>query len=206
MHIVNIGYDSTNYYVLADTKPRLLIDVGMPGTLPKLQHQSRRADIALNEIDYLLCTHYHPDHAGIAQEVKKLGLKLILCEQQITSVPILRSFMKSLSHYVEIDLADTIILSVDKSRDFLAKTGIQGEIIHTPGHSDDSMTLVLDDGAAFIGDLPHPLMDESNPSNVIHKSWEKIRALKTTTVYPGHGPALPLARFMPNNFDEGVSE
>ena len=35
MNIVNVGYDSTNYYVLSDSRPKLLIDVGWPGTLPK---------------------------------------------------------------------------------------------------------------------------------------------------------------------------
>ena len=35
MNIVNVGYDSTNYYVLGLNATRLLIDVGWPGTLPK---------------------------------------------------------------------------------------------------------------------------------------------------------------------------
>jgi len=30
MNIVNVGYDSTNYYILADTTPRLLVDIGWP--------------------------------------------------------------------------------------------------------------------------------------------------------------------------------
>jgi endoribonuclease LACTB2 len=206
VHIVNVGYDSTNYYVLADTKPRLLIDVGMPGTLPKLQYQCKRADVALTQIDYLLCTHYHPDHAGIAQEVKNLGVKLILCEQQRAGVPVLRSLMKSQHHYVEIDLTNCVVIDVDQSRDFLAKVGLQGEMIHTPGHSDDSVTLVLDDGAAFTGDLPHPFMTEADSSNVIYQSWEKIRARNAKTIYPGHGPVLPLARLMPQNSDEAALE
>jgi ribonuclease/clavin/mitogillin len=60
MNIVNVGYDSTNYYVLADTKPRLLIDVGWPGTLPKLQYQCKRMGIQVPDIPYMLLTHYHP--------------------------------------------------------------------------------------------------------------------------------------------------
>ena len=66
MNIVNVGYDSTNYYVLANSSPKLLIDVGWSGTLPKLQHQCKRVGISLPDIKYLLCTHYHPDHAGLA--------------------------------------------------------------------------------------------------------------------------------------------
>ncbi len=66
VNIVNVGYDSTNYYVLAHISPALLIDVGFPQTLPKLQHTSKRAGIDLPRIPFLLCTHYHPDHAGLA--------------------------------------------------------------------------------------------------------------------------------------------
>src|SRR5258708_31859109 len=45
MNIVNVGYDSTNYDVLADSSPKLLIDVGWSGTLPKLQHACKRMGI-----------------------------------------------------------------------------------------------------------------------------------------------------------------
>ncbi len=36
MNIVDVGYDSTNYYVLGASSNRLLVDVGWPGTLPRL--------------------------------------------------------------------------------------------------------------------------------------------------------------------------
>jgi len=37
VNILNVGYSSTNYYVLADSKPHLLIDLGWSGTsLPPL--------------------------------------------------------------------------------------------------------------------------------------------------------------------------
>ena len=32
LNIVNVGYDSTNYYVIETSKTKLLIDVGWPGT------------------------------------------------------------------------------------------------------------------------------------------------------------------------------
>src|SRR5215467_7823613 len=77
MNIVNVGYDSTNYYVLADKTPVLLIDTGFPGTLPKLQYQCKRSDVKFADIPYLFCTHYHPDHAGLAGELQKAGIRLI---------------------------------------------------------------------------------------------------------------------------------
>jgi endoribonuclease LACTB2 len=186
VNIVNVGYDSTNYYVLADAK--LLIDVGWPGTLLKLQHQCKRMSINLAEIKYLLCTHYHPDHAGLAQELKPIGLKLIIIDTQISAVPILKTYMKPQNHYVDIDLNDnmTLKITLEESRAFLSRLGIRGEIISTPGHSDDSVTLILDDGAAFTGDLPRALEEQGT----IYESWQKIRAFGVKTVYPGHGPMI----------------
>ena len=93
MNIVNVGYDSTNYYVLADIKPRLLIDVGFPGTLAKLQNQCKRYDIQPTDIKYLLATHYHPDHAGLVGELQKLGIKLIVMDVQVSGVPLLRGIL-----------------------------------------------------------------------------------------------------------------
>ena len=188
MNIVNVGYDSTNYYILADAK--LLIDAGWPGTLPKLMHQCKRMSVNLADINYLLCTHYHPDHAGLAQELKQIGLKLIVAEMQISAVPILKTYMKPQNHYVDIDLNDKMTLQIplDESRTFLAKLGVKGEIISTPGHSDDSVTLILDEGAAFTGDLPRALEEQGT----VYESWQKIRAFGVKTVYPGHGPSLPL--------------
>ena len=192
MNIVHVGYDSTNYYVLADSRPRLLIDVGWPGTLAKLQHQCKRANIQLTDIGHLLATHYHPDHAGLVQELKRLGLKLILLSNQVSAVPTLRTYMKPQNHYVDIDLNDNIVLDCKDSRAFLTTLGIGGEIIPTPGHSDDSVTLILDEGAAFAGDLPHPMMIIDDEQSAARKSWSDIRALGVKTIYPGHGPSWKL--------------
>ena len=192
MNIVNVGYDSTNYYVLADDKPRLLVDIGWPGTLPKLQHQCKRMSIHVPDIPYMLLTHYHPDHAGLAQELKRLGIKLLVVDNQVAAIPNLKTYMKPENHYVEIDPADNTILTLDDSRAFLSKLDFQGQIIATPGHSDDSVTLILDDGAAFTGDLHHPMLIVDDAPNPTSQSWDKLRSLGAKTIYPGHGPVWHL--------------
>jgi glyoxylase-like metal-dependent hydrolase (beta-lactamase superfamily II) len=188
MNIVNVGYDSTNYYVLGANTDRLLIDVGWPGTLPKLLAVLKRKDIALQDIGYLLATHYHPDHAGLAQEVKARGVRLLVLEQQIDAIPILKSYMKPINRFVDITLHDNLQLTTGESRAFLKRIGITGEIVATPGHSNDSVTLVLDEGAAFTGDLPPPGFVDERTSAIVQQSWERLRSLRATTIYPGHGP------------------
>ncbi|MCI0712101.1 MAG: MBL fold metallo-hydrolase [Chloroflexi bacterium] len=195
-NIINVGYDSTNYYVVANTKPRLLVDVGMPGTLPKLQHQCKRAGVALTEIEYLLCTHYHPDHAGIAQELKQFGITLIICENQGFAIPMLAALLKPASNYIEIESTGNLALRFHDSRKFLASLSIPGEIIATPGHSDDIVSLVLDTGIAFTGDLPHLMMVGTASQNSVSESWQKIRAQNVKMVYPGHGPTYALAQII----------
>jgi endoribonuclease LACTB2 len=192
MNIVNVGYDSTNYYMLGASTNRLLVDVGWPGTLPKLQAMLKRKDIPLQDIGYLLITHYHPDHAGLAQEVKAKGVRLIVLEQQIAAIPVLKTYMKPINPYVEITLHDNLGLTTSESRAFLKSIGIAGEIVSTPGHSDDSVTLVLDEGAAFTGDLPPPGFVDESASDIVQQSWNKLRALHTHTIYPGHGPVRPM--------------
>lgn len=187
LNIVNVGYDSTNYYVVATERAKLLVDVGFPGTLPRLRHALTRIGIALTDIPYLLATHYHPDHAGLAQELKEQGIRLIVLEPQVDAIPHLKGMMKPQYHYHDITLADNLTMGLAESRAFLRGLGIAGEIIATPGHSDDSVSLILDVGMAFTGDLPPPWMVDP-AQTVLQQSWDEIRARGAHTIYPGHGP------------------
>jgi endoribonuclease LACTB2 len=192
VNIVNVGYDSTNYYVLADRRPRLLVDAGWPGTLSKLQHQCKRMNIRLEDIPYVMVTHFHPDHAGLVQEIKRLGSKFILVEHQMPFAPMMENYLKPEQHYTNLDLTDNVVITIQESRTFLAQLGIAGEIITTPGHSDDSVTLVLDQGVAFIGDFALPVTEDETLLDILYQEWEHICRLGVKTIYPGHGPAWNL--------------
>lgn len=191
MAIVNVGYASTNYYAITAGRSYLLLDVGFPGTLPKLRHTLERAGITLRAVEHLLATHYHPDHAGLAQELQREGVRLIVLEPQLPFVPRLGQYMKPEHYFQPIALADCLVSSLAESRSLLRRLGVAGEVIATPGHSDDSVTLILDDGLAFTGDLPPPSM-APDESGTTERSWEAIRARGVHTVYPGHGPSFRL--------------
>lgn len=192
MNFVNVGYASTNYYVIGDGGNRLLVDVGWPGTMGKLVANLKRKGIALGDIRYLLATHYHPDHAGLVQELKNKGVRLAVMEGQSAAIPALKQWMKPDMHYVDIDLRDNTNVPLAESRGFLARLGIAGEIASTPGHSDDSVTLVLDSGDAFTGDLQGESRADESDRAAVRSSWDKIRAMNGRTIHPGHGPSLPV--------------
>lgn len=190
-NILNVGYSLTNYYLVGQSAAWLLIDVGWPGTLPKLQSILKRKRVSLQDVRYLLVMHYHPDHAGLAQEVKQKGLQLVIMENQQLAIPKLRAYMKPSNPYLEIALHDNLNLSFKDSRGFLSHLGMEGEIIPTPGHSDDSVSLILDEGIAFTGDLLVPNWGE-DPMHQVEMSWRRMRDLNVETIYPGHGPRKKL--------------
>ncbi len=191
LNIVNVGYDSSNYYVIETAKAKLLIDIGWPGTLPKLLHALKRIGIPPSNITHLLITHYHPDHAGLAQELKQKGVRLIVLENQVAAIPALKQYIKPKYNYGDIALNDNVHVHTAESRVFLRSLGIDGEIIITPGHSDDSITLILDTGVAFTGDLP-PVSIAEYLTPSVQQCWEQIRAHNVHVAYPGHGPVQEL--------------
>jgi endoribonuclease LACTB2 len=190
--IVNVGYRSTNYWVVSAGRSRLLVDIGYPGTMGTMTANLRRMGVPLAEIRYALATHYHLDHAGLAQNLKLAGVPLLVLESQVAAIPLMRDAMKPADHYLEITADGNVTIAFAESRALLGRIGIAGEILPTPGHSDDSVSLLLDDGSVFTGDLtPHALATEEQ-AGAIAASWRLLRDRGATRVYPAHGPIRPL--------------
>ena len=190
--IVNVGYRSTNFWVVSAGRSRLLVDLGWPGMVGQLVANLQRKGIPLNEVTHGLATHYHIDHAGAAQDLKHKGMQLIVLEQQMQAIPLMKRWIKPADSYTDIATHDNVVLRAADSRTFLARLGIAGEIVPTPGHSDDSVTLVLDDGCAFTGDLTLEVMVAAEDPVVVAQSWQSLRDRGVTTIYPGHGPIHPI--------------
>ena len=82
----------------------------------------------------------------------------------------------------------------------LADYGIPGKILYTPGHSSGSVSVLLNTGEAFVGDLamnrfplrlsPGPAILGDEPDR-ISASWKLLLEHGATTVYPAHGKPFP---------------
>ena len=190
--IVNVGYRSTNYWVVSAGTSRLLVDLGWPGTMGMMRANLHRMDVPLDEIRYGLATHYHIDHAGLAQELKLAGVPLLVLDVQVSAIPVMKRWTKPHDNYVDVTMRDNVTISFVESRPLLARIGIAGEIVHTPGHSDDSVSLLLDDGSAFTGDLTHPAFALESDAALVSASWRLLRKRGATRVYPAHGPVRPV--------------
>lgn len=161
--------------------------------LGQLQANLRRMDIPLAEIRYGLATHYHIDHAGLAQELKQAGMPLLVVDLQLPAIPLMKQWTKPQDTYVDITTHDNVIISLAESRALLARIGIPGELVHTPGHSDDSVSLLLDDGSVFTGDLTPPAFIGPEDRATVLASWQRLRDKGAVRVYGGHGPIRDIA-------------
>jgi len=184
--IVNVGYRSTNYWIISAGTSRLLVDIGWPGTLGTMKANLKKMGIALSEIRYALATHYHIDHAGLAEELKRAGVPLLVLDVQIPAIPLMKKWTKPVDNYVDITEHGNIIISFEQSRQLLGQIGIAGEILHTPGHTEHCVSLLLDDGSVFTGYLEPEAYAFDNP--VALATWKFLRARGATRVYPAHGP------------------
>lgn len=171
--VVNVGYRSTNYWVISAGTSRLLVDIGWPGTLGIMKANLKRMGIPLREIRYALATHYHIDHAGLAEEMKREGIPLLVLDVQVDAIPVMKTWIKPGDSYVDITADGNVIIPVERSRQPLSQIGITEEILHTPGHSDHCVSLLLDDGSAFTGDLPPEIHAFDN--FVALASWKRLR-------------------------------
>lgn len=188
--IVNVGYRSTNYWVISAGTSRILVDIGWPGTIGTMKANLKRMGVPLSELRYAVATHYHIDHAGVAEDLKREGVPLLVLEVQVPAIPVMKTWTKPGDRYTEITPEGNVTITFDASRGLLEGIGVSGEILPTPGHSEHCISLLLDDGAVFTGDLQPEAYSWENPTALA--SWQLLREKGATVVYPAHGPVRPM--------------
>ena len=188
MIIYELHYSNTNTYLIEGKKGKLLFDTGWAGTFPAFCRALGEIKTAVQDIDYILISHYHPDHMGIVQEIADQGAVLLVPDVQEDYLHASDSIFAKENNRAFVPVRDDKIrrISINEGVTALSEIGLNGRIIHTPGHSDDSISLYLDSGDLFVGDL-NPLYElELHKGTQIEASWNKLLALKAKRVYYGH--------------------
>lgn len=189
--MIRLKYGNTNtFFVQGGNDGGLLFDTDYAGTLPAFYKAIKQNNIAVKDIGYVLASHYHPDHMGLISELMKLGVKLLVVDVQKDLIHYSDDiFARDKIFYSPIDETLATVISCKKSRDFLSRIGINGEIIHTPSHCDDSISLVLDDGDCFVGDLePFEYLGAYMDNSPLMSDWEHILTFYPKRVFYAHIP------------------
>ncbi len=192
----------------------VLVDAGPPNRGRILRQRLESLSIAPEKVSLLLLTHGHWDHIGSAAAARALtGCKVAInhrekdwVEQALKPLPpgrglwgsVLAVIMKLMVPRVEFP-GTPVDVVLDDAEFSLKPFGIEGRVIHTPGHTAGSMSLLLDTGDAFIGDLVMnglpmrfgagmpPLAEDAA---AIKRSWRLLLDQGAKTFHPSHGNAF----------------
>ena len=211
---VKLGW--TRCYLLPCTGGYLLIDTDYARYFRPFEKKLAGLGIAISDIKYLLLTHHHDDHAGFAAELVRSGECRVIAHRDAVR-PLQRgesegtySFVNRRSrialtlygllhkeyNFPPLTLTERDIV-IDGDYDGLLKgIGVDGVILHTPGHTQDSISVLLADGSAFVGDAAmnflwwtgighRPIVVED--IHTAYASWRKLRERGASVVYPSHG-------------------
>ncbi len=85
--------------------------------------------------------------------------------------------------------------------------GLNGKIIETPGHTVDSISIMLDCGFALVGDAAANMLQFAGTRYCViglsdldeyYRSWQKILAEGAVHIYPAHGKPFPASKLTEN--------
>ena len=189
--ITKLKYGNTNTWLIRGPHGTILLDTDYAGTLPLFYKAIKKVQISIRDLSYILATHYHPDHMGIISDLMKEGVALLIMEPQIPYVHYSDGIFARDSRLKVSPIREeqAVQLCCEESRSFLKKLGIDGEIISTPSHSRDSISLLLDSGACFVGDLqPREYLDGFPDDEQFRSDWENILTAHPSVIYYSHIP------------------
>ena len=178
--MIRLKYGNTNTFLIPAARGYLLLDTDYAGTLPAFYRAIKQNGVKVSDIAYVLATHYHPDHMGLIPDMMRQEVKLLLIDTQKDFIHFSDYiFARDKLPFEPIDEARATVISCAESREFLAGIGISGEIISTPSHSPDSVSLMLDDGDAFVGDLQPREYGEN-------ADWARVMSFQPHRVFYSH--------------------
>lgn len=184
-----LRYGNTNTFLVQGESGYLLVDTDYAGTMPAFYAAIKKYNIKVKDILYILATHYHPDHIGLVSELMKQGVKLLVIDTQCSQIHYSDEIYSRDKHlnYEPVDEKNAVVISFRESREFLKNIGIAGEIIPTTSHSEDSVSLILDNRICIVGDLePIDYLDAYEENTALKSDWELIMSHNPKRIYYAH--------------------
>ena len=210
IHRISLGVGPNNCYLI-NQDGLIMVDSGIPKQGKRFHKWLSELSINPRDVSLLILTHGHVDHVGSASEFKELtGCEVAINHREKEWVekglkplpPAINSWgkvcgviYKAVLPFVNFPCTQ-IDLALEDDDFSLEPYGIKGRIIHTPGHTPGSVSVLLDTGDAFVGDLAAnglpirigpgmPQVGEN--ADIIKQSWRLLLSKGAMQIYSAHG-------------------
>ena len=214
--VFNVGNRIMNTYVFNTKLVYVMVDTGYENSLKSVEKKLNKLGISILDIKYLFLTHAHDDHAGFLNELltKNQALKVIINEKSIKTLKKGQNsfnggcstffawvFCKLMALWgkgehrfppIEERFFNRFIVINNQNKTQLESL-LEGEILFTPGHTEDSISLVKEN-IVFCGDTAMNGIPSSKRCiiwvenvNELKTSWELLINSKAEIIYPAHG-------------------
>jgi len=199
-----------NSYLLRTREGYFLIDTGLAKKRGQLEEELDAAGCHPGDLKLIIITHGHTDHTGNAAYLRdRYGAKVAAHRgdskmfesgNMFTDANggVLLRLIGVLTKIIGVGDCDgfTPDVILEDNQD-LTPYGLKATVLHTPGHSQGSISIYTSEGDLFCGDLLNNNKKPEKASLVqdaeqLEASTQKIRALKTSTVHPGHGRSFTM--------------
>lgn len=204
--ITQIMSGRSNVFSVTNGETNILIDTSVSLLWSRLQ--KRLAGSGINKIDYLILTHAHFDHASNAKRIKDKFDALVIVQKEEAgyllngnnilpdgTTVFTRLFMKLIGKLLLSGFKYEPCkydLLVDSHFD-LKNFGFNAYLMHTPGHTIGSMSLIIDNEVAIVGDAMFGVFKWSvfppyaEDSEQMIQSWSKLLDTNCSVFIPSHG-------------------
>jgi len=202
--MLTVGALYTNCYIVgcAETKEALIMD---PGFDREVEAQMILREVYQRDLHvrYIVNTHGHPDHISGNGVIKKAtGAPILIHEYDAPMVTRAgKSMAKLFGLRAETPPADKML----HDGDVIQIGGISLKVLHTPGHSRGSISLLGDDvvftgDTLFAGSIGRYDLPGGSFEEIMRSIKNRLTVLPDhIKVYPGHGPASTIGEEKRNN-------
>ncbi|OLS33263.1 MAG: Metallo-beta-lactamase L1 precursor [Candidatus Heimdallarchaeota archaeon AB_125] len=213
-NIIKIRLGYTNTYLLRVSDGYVLIDVGSKRKTKKFLRILDDYNISPDKIKYIIVTHAHFDHVGCLAEIKEItGAKVVAHKNAAKYLKqgknayvglkinwfnsIIRKILERIQAFKPIS-PDIVVDEIY----FFDEYGTDLKLIYTPGHTLCSISVIDEDGNAFVGDtamgFPIRLFSRSPriaaDFKLVIPSWKRIVDEGAKTVYMAHGRPFNISK------------
>ena len=152
----------SNAYLVIGEFP-VLVDTGAPGDAATLRKFFSEQSLDLADLRLIVHTHVHSDHMGSTLELTRrqnIPVTFHQADQRLADrgdngrlhgIGLRGKMMSPLFSGAKFAPVPADFFSEDGMR--LDEYGISARVVHTPGHTAGSLSVIMDDGDAIIGDV-----------------------------------------------------